>query len=109
MLKLPPANYLAFTDTLYTALNNVRAYLFRFRANSLPQIVLNCLVYQNKPSIVTKSIEKKLKLKIKLNFFEVKFVIFSKKLLCKVSIFFIDRLASTKAYQKNKKKMGVVI
>jgi hypothetical protein len=45
MLKLPPANYLALTDTLYTALNNVRAYLFRFRANSLPQIVLNCLVY----------------------------------------------------------------
>jgi hypothetical protein len=32
-------------DTLYTALNNVRAYLFRFSANSLPQIVLNCLVY----------------------------------------------------------------
>jgi hypothetical protein len=26
MLKLPPANYLALTDTLYTALNNVRAY-----------------------------------------------------------------------------------
>jgi hypothetical protein len=44
MLKLPPANYLALTDTLYTALNNVRAYLFRFSANSLPEIVLNCLV-----------------------------------------------------------------
>jgi hypothetical protein len=29
MLKLPPANHLALTDTLYTALNNVRAYLFR--------------------------------------------------------------------------------
>jgi hypothetical protein len=27
-----------------------------------------------------------------------------KKLLCKVSIFFIDRLANMKAYQKNKKK-----
>jgi hypothetical protein len=36
MLKLPPANYLALADILYTALNNVRAYLFRFRANSLP-------------------------------------------------------------------------
>jgi hypothetical protein len=45
MLKLPPANYLALTDTLYTALNNVRAYLFCFSAYSLPQIVLNCLVY----------------------------------------------------------------
>jgi hypothetical protein len=66
MLKLSPANYLALTDTLYTALNNVRAYLFRFSANSLPQIVLNCLVYENKPSIVTKSIGKKIKLKIKL-------------------------------------------
>jgi hypothetical protein len=43
--KLPPANYLALTDTLYTALNNVRAYLFRFSANSLPLIILNCLVY----------------------------------------------------------------
>jgi hypothetical protein len=45
MLKLPPANYLALTDTLYTALNNVRAYLSNFSANSLPQIVLNCLIY----------------------------------------------------------------
>jgi hypothetical protein len=45
MLKLPPVNHLAITDALYTALNNVRAYLFRFSANSLPQIVLNCLVY----------------------------------------------------------------
>jgi hypothetical protein len=44
-LKLPAAKYLALTDTLYTALNNVRAYLFRFSANSLPQIVLDCLVY----------------------------------------------------------------
>jgi hypothetical protein len=44
-LKLPAANHLALTDTLYTALNNVRAYLFRFSANSPPQIVLNCLVY----------------------------------------------------------------
>jgi hypothetical protein len=44
MLKLPPANYLA-TDTLYTALSNVRAYLFRFSAHCLPQIVLDCLVY----------------------------------------------------------------
>jgi hypothetical protein len=64
MLKLSPANYLALTDTLYTALNNVRAYLIRFTANSLPQIVLKCLVYSNKPSIVTKSIEKKKKLKL---------------------------------------------
>jgi hypothetical protein len=38
MLKLPPANYLAVTDTLCTALNNVRAYLFYFSANSLSQI-----------------------------------------------------------------------
>jgi hypothetical protein len=38
MLKLPPANHLALTDTLYNALNNVRAYLFHFRANSLPQM-----------------------------------------------------------------------
>jgi hypothetical protein len=45
MLKLTPANYLALSDTLYTALNNDRAYLFRLSANSLPQIVLNCLVY----------------------------------------------------------------
>jgi hypothetical protein len=42
--------------------------------------------------------------------FEVKFVIFSKKLLCKVSIFFfIHRLATRKVYQKEKKKVGVVI
>jgi hypothetical protein len=34
MLKLPPANHLALTALLYTALNNVRAYL----SNSLPQI-----------------------------------------------------------------------
>jgi hypothetical protein len=45
MLKLTPTNYLALSDTLYTALNNVRAYLLRLSANSLPQIVLNCLVY----------------------------------------------------------------
>jgi hypothetical protein len=37
MLKLPSANHLALTDTLYTALNNVRAY-FHFSANSLPQM-----------------------------------------------------------------------
>jgi hypothetical protein len=35
MLKLSPANYLALTDTLYTALNNVTADLFHFSANSL--------------------------------------------------------------------------
>jgi hypothetical protein len=28
--------HLALTDTLYTALNNVRAYLFHLSANSLP-------------------------------------------------------------------------
>jgi hypothetical protein len=38
----------------------------------------------------------------KLNF-ESKYVIFLKKLLCKVSMFFIYRLASTKASQKNRK------
>jgi hypothetical protein len=36
MLNLSPANYLALTDTLYTALNNVRADLCYFSANSLP-------------------------------------------------------------------------
>jgi hypothetical protein len=36
MLKLSPANHLALTDTLYTALNNVRAYLLHFSANALP-------------------------------------------------------------------------
>jgi hypothetical protein len=45
MLKLPPANHLALADTLYTALNNVRAYLFHFSANSLPANVLNCLFH----------------------------------------------------------------
>jgi hypothetical protein len=35
-LKLPPANHLALTGTLYTALNNVRVYLFHFSANFLP-------------------------------------------------------------------------
>jgi hypothetical protein len=60
MLKLLPANHLALTDSLYTALNNDRTYLFRFSANSPPQIVINCLVYSNKPSIVTKSIETKI-------------------------------------------------
>jgi hypothetical protein len=34
MLKLPAANHLALTDTVYTALNNVRAYLFRFMVTS---------------------------------------------------------------------------
>jgi hypothetical protein len=38
---------------------------------------------------------------------EVKFVIFSKKLLCKVPIFFIHRLGSRKVYQNEKKKVGV--
>jgi hypothetical protein len=36
MLKLSPGNHLALTDSLYTALNNVKAYLFHFSANSLP-------------------------------------------------------------------------
>jgi hypothetical protein len=31
-------------------------------------------------------------------------MIFSKKLLCKVPIFFIHRLANSKIYQKEKKK-----
>jgi hypothetical protein len=35
---LNPANHLALTGTLYTALNNARVYLFHFNANSLPQI-----------------------------------------------------------------------
>jgi hypothetical protein len=35
MLKLS-ANHLALADTLYTALNNVKAYLFHFSANFLP-------------------------------------------------------------------------
>jgi hypothetical protein len=39
----------------------------------------------------------------------MKFVIFSKKLLCKVPIFFSHRLGSRKVYQKGKKKVGVVI
>jgi hypothetical protein len=41
--------------------------------------------------------------------FDIKFVIFSQELLCKLSIFFTHRLASTKAYQKKKIKAGVVI
>jgi hypothetical protein len=41
--------------------------------------------------------------------FEVKFVIFSKKLLSKVPIFFISRLGSSKVYQKKKKQVSVVI
>jgi hypothetical protein len=36
-------------------------------------------------------------------------VIFSKKLLSKVPIFFINRLGSSKVYQKKKKKVSVVI
>jgi hypothetical protein len=47
-------------------------------------------------------------LKIRLNFLK-KIVIFSKKLLCKVPIFFTHRLNSSKIYQKEKKKVGVVI
>jgi hypothetical protein len=31
MFKLSPANHLALTATFYTAVNNVRAYLFYFR------------------------------------------------------------------------------
>jgi hypothetical protein len=34
---------------------------------------------------------------------------FLQELLCKLSIFFTHRLASTKAYQKKKIKVGVVI
>jgi hypothetical protein len=41
----------------------------------------------------------------KLNkIFEVKFVILSKKLLCKVPISFIQRLGRGKIYQREKKK-----
>jgi hypothetical protein len=50
MLKLPPANYLALTDT---ALNNVRAD-FQRKFSALN--VLNCLVYSNKSSILNKPI-----------------------------------------------------
>jgi hypothetical protein len=39
--------------------------------------------------------------------FEEKYVIFSKKLLCKVSMFFIHRLASKKAYQSQKEEQIV--
>jgi hypothetical protein len=67
MLKLFPANHLALTDTLYTVLNNVRAFR----------------------SILDR--------------------IFSKKLLCKTPIFFIRCLGSRTVYQKQKKKVGVVI
>jgi hypothetical protein len=41
--------------------------------------------------------------------FKVKFVIFSKKLLSKVPIFFINCLGSSQVYQKKKKKVSVVI
>jgi hypothetical protein len=41
--------------------------------------------------------------------FGVKFVIFSKTLLWKGPIFFIHPLGSKKVYQKEKKKLGVVI
>jgi hypothetical protein len=48
-------------------------------------------------------------LKIKLNKkIKVKFVIFSKKLLSKVPIFFINRLGSSKVYQKKKTKNSVL-
>jgi hypothetical protein len=36
MLKLSPGNHLVLIDSLYTALNNVKAYLFHFSVNSLP-------------------------------------------------------------------------
>jgi hypothetical protein len=36
MLKLSRSKHLALTDILYTALNNVRAYLLHFSAYSLP-------------------------------------------------------------------------
>jgi hypothetical protein len=40
----------------------------------------------------------------------VKFVIFfKKKMLCKVPVFFVHRLASTKVYLKEKKKVGFII
>jgi hypothetical protein len=51
---------------------------------------------RNRQPFTTKSIEKKLSFS-------------QKKLLCKVPIFFTHRLGSTKVYQKNKKKVGVVI
>jgi hypothetical protein len=38
--------------------------------------------------------------------FDIKFVIFSQEMLCKLSIFFTHRLASTKAYQKKIKVWG---
>jgi hypothetical protein len=41
-----------------------------------------------------------------MKFFEVKFVIFWKTLLCKVTIFFIHRLGIRKVYEKEKKKRG---
>jgi hypothetical protein len=62
MLKLAPANYLALTDTLYTALDNVRAYLFYFSANSLSQIFY--IVW----SIKINPLKKKITLKIILKF-----------------------------------------
>jgi hypothetical protein len=38
MLKLLPAHHLTLTDTLYTELNNVRAYVLHFSPNSPQQI-----------------------------------------------------------------------
>jgi hypothetical protein len=55
---LPPANYLALTDNLYTALNNVRAYLFYFGANSMQQIVWSIKI-NLRYTILTKPIGKK--------------------------------------------------
>jgi hypothetical protein len=44
MLKLSPDNHLTLTDTLYTALNNVRDYLFHFTANTKNVIQYSCAV-----------------------------------------------------------------
>jgi hypothetical protein len=52
---------------------------------------------------------KTFKTKIKLIFLRKICHFLKKKKLCKVNIFLIHRLASTKAYQKNKEKVKVVI
>jgi hypothetical protein len=57
MFKLFPANHLALTDTLYTALNNVRAFRFQI----VWSIKIN-LLFEINPY------KKKNTLKIKLNF-----------------------------------------
>jgi hypothetical protein len=57
MFKLFPANHLALTDTLYTALNNVRAFRFQI----VWSIKIN-LLFEINPY------KKKNTLKIELNF-----------------------------------------